>query len=329
MSEIRWGIIAPGGIARKFADGLKAVPGAKKAAVASRSLKRAQDFADEYGFERAYGSYEELAADPDVDAVYVASPHSHHMEHSLLCIEAGKAVLCEKPFTVNAGEAQKVFDAAKEKGVFIMEAMWTRFLPMICKVREWLADGMIGEPRMVMADFGFAADFDPEKRHFNPALAGGGLLDVGVYPISFAAMVFGGGMPDRIGGLADLGETGVDEQAVMTLGFGPEKLALLACGVRTSTPQAARVIGSKGSIEIPPAFWRGTRAILKRNGHDPEEIDMPHQSNGYEYEAMEVQKCLETGKLESDIMPHSETLKVMRIMDTLREQWGIVYPMEK
>jgi predicted dehydrogenase len=329
MSEkIRWGILAPGAIARKFAVGLLSIPDAEPAAVASRSLERAQAFAKEFHFKRAYGSYEELARDPEVDAVYVASPHAFHCEHSLLCVKEGKAVLCEKPFTLNAIQLERLIAAARGNRVPLLEAMWTRFLPVMVKTREWIREGRIGKPRLVVADFGFAANFNPQGRHFDPALGGGGLLDVGVYPLSLASMVYGGAMPDRVQGLADIGSTGVDEQAIMTLGYGPERLASLGCAVRTAMPQAGRIIGSEGAIEFAPPFWKTTKATLVSPGAEPEIFEQAHQANGYEYEAMELMRMIRGDLLESPDLTHAESMNVMRTMDLLRRQWGVRYPGE-
>lgn len=328
MDKIRWGILAPGRIARKFVTGLKSLPDAELAAVGSRDLGRAQAFAKEFGAARAYGSYEELARDPGVDIVYVASPHTGHCAHTLLCIEQGKAVLCEKPFTVNAREAARVIEAARQRSVLAIEAMWTRFLPTFRQAREWIAAGRIGRVRMVMADFGFDAPFHPHTRVFDPALAGGGLLDVGVYPISFASMAFGGAEPDRVTGLADVGQSGVDEQAAMVLGYGAERLAVLACGVRTQTPQVAHIIGSEGEIEFPYPCWKSTVVRLLRTKEEPVTREVPHPCNGFEYEAQEAMRCLREGLKESPLMPLDETLGIMRTMDRLREQWGVKYPGE-
>lgn len=325
--KTRWGILGPGKIAEKFATGLTAVDDAEIAAVGSRDHSRAQEFADRHGAPRAYGSYEELAADTDVDAVYVATPHTFHKEHSLLCLEAGKAVLCEKPFTINEADSRTVVEFAREKGVLLVEAMWTRFLPVSAQVRQWIAEGRIGQVRMVMADFGFrAGKVDPKGRLFDPALGGGGILDVGVYPVSYASMIFGA-EPERVACFADMGETGVDEQAAMMIDYGKDKVASLTTGVRTMTPHQAWILGEKGRIFVD-AFWHSELARLEEQGAEAVEFKAPHLSNGYEYEAMEVGKCLAEGRIQSDIMPWDETLRVMRTLDRIRAEIGLKYPME-
>jgi dihydrodiol dehydrogenase / D-xylose 1-dehydrogenase (NADP) len=325
-TPIRWGILGLGTIARAFATGLAAVPDARLVAVGSRSLAKAEGFAAEFGNPRAHGSYEALANDPGVDAIYIATPHPLHRDDAILCLNARKAVLCEKPFCVNAADLEAIIAIARERRTFLMEAMWTRFLPTMARVREWLAAGAIGEPRLVTADFGFRCGWDPQSRLLAPALAGGGLLDVGIYTIAFAAMVFGP-RPQRLTGFAHLGETGVDEQAAFVLGYERGRLAALTCAVRTDTPHEARIDGTEGRITVPTHFWKATKAVLTAKGRT-ETVEMPHLANGYEYEAMEVGRCLRAGLTESPIVSLDESLALMRTMDELRRQWGLSYPME-
>jgi len=327
-SNIRWGILGTGNIARQFATGLRAVPDADLAAVGSRAQATADAFGDEFKIPRRHASYEALANDDEVDVIYVSTPHQLHRKCTLLCIGAGKPVLCEKPFAINALEAADMVEAARDAGIFLMEAMWTRFLPVIVKVREWLAEGKIGEPRVVNADFGFRAEVDPESRLFNPAYGGGALLDVGVYTISFASMVFGGA-PQRCAGFAHIGETGVDEQASLVLGFGNGQTASLSCAVRVNTPHDAVIVGTAGSIRMNPPFWRTTGATLSVDGEEDVVFTMPHKGNGYEYQAEEVMRCLRDGKLESDVMPLDESVAIMQTMDQIRSQWNLKYPMEQ
>lgn len=326
MAEVvRWGIVGLGNIARKFAVGLRSVPGAELAAVGSRSDDKARAFAAEFGAKRAYGTYRALAEDPEVDVVYVASPHPMHHPDSRLCLEAGKAVLCEKPFTVNARELDELVAVARARKVFLMEAMWTRFLPAIVEMQRLVRAGAIGEPRMVTADFGFRTDVNPSGRLFAPALAGGGLLDVGVYTVSLATWVLG--MPVRVTGLAHLGDTGVDEQAAVVMLHAGGGLSSLTSAIRTNTPQEARIDGSAGSIRIP-TFWRASELVVERDGRPAETLRLPLAGNGYNYQAVEVQACLRAGKLESDVMPLEESRSILSILDELRRQWGLSYPMD-
>ena len=322
---IQWGILGPGSIANRFAGSLSSVPGAELYAVGSRTQARADEFADKYGAPKRYDSYEALATDPDVQVVYIATPHPQHKDAALLCLKNGKSVLLEKPFTVNAKEAAEVIDFARAQDLFIMEAMWARFFPGMVKVRELIAAGTIGEVRMLQADFGFRTDVNPEGRLFNLALAGGGLLDVGVYPISLASMFLG--TPTEVSGLAQIGETGVDEMAAVTLKYSGGQLASIVTGVRVNTPSEATVFGTNGSIKLHAPFWNVTKLTVNSGGKS-EELSIPYENGGFNYEAQEVMDCLRAGKSESAVMPLDETLSIMQTMDTLRAQWGLVYPME-
>ena len=325
-APIRWGILGPGSIAHKFAAGLQAIAEGKLVAVGSRDPQRANAFADQYGAPNRHASYEALSADPDIDAVYVATPHPFHRDHSILCLEAGKAVLCEKPFTINAAEAEAVVARARAQGVFLMEAMWTRYLPIMVQMRQWLDAGAIGEPLMVSADFGFRAGINPAGRLFNLALGGGALLDIGIYVVSFAAMVLGA-QPAQIAAAAHLGATGVDERTGIVLRYSGGAIANLSCAIRATTPHEARIVGSEGTIAIDPAWWKGESATLQA-GDRQERIELPLAGNGYNYEAQEVARCLAAGACESAVMPLDETVALMRILDEIRTQIGLQYPME-
>ncbi|MBF0244359.1 MAG: Gfo/Idh/MocA family oxidoreductase [Planctomycetes bacterium] len=324
--EIRWGILGCGNIANKFAEGLKVLDNARLHAVASRSQAKADEFAAKHGAKVACGSYEQMLAREDVDVVYIASPHSEHCSHAILCLEAGKAVLCEKPLARNTGECLRMVECARGKGLFLMEAMWTRFLPVFVQVREWISKGAIGCPLMLHADFSFRTNFNPTSRLFDPALAGGGLLDVGVYTIALAQMVFGS-RPTEIRSLANLGTTGVDEQNALLLGYAGGGLALLSSGVRTPGSMAARITGSEGAIEIP-SFFNAKEATLKPLGGAAETCRPEFVGTGYNYQAVEVMRCLQENLKESPIMPLEESLDIARIMDRARLEWGVFYPGE-
>lgn len=327
MTEpIRWAILGTGNIAHQFARGLADTPDADLVAVGSRSADTADSFADEFDIPRRHATYEALATDPDVDAVYVSTPHPFHKDNSILLLENGKAVLCEKPFTINAGEARAIIDCAKANDTFLMEAMWTRYVPAVVRARELVAEGAIGEPRMVQADFGFRAGINPEGRLFNKDLGGGALLDVGIYSISFASMVFGP-RPAEVHSTSQIGETGVDEQSAFLLKYDGGELAVLSCAVRTGTSIEARIWGTEGSIALDSPFFKSAGLTVKRGG-DEERIDLPLQGNGYNYEAAEVGRCLRAGLKQSFVMPLDETLALMELMDSIRAQWGLTYPME-
>ncbi len=326
LNVINWGILGTGRIATLFAEDVQLTPDSRLLSVGSRSQESADKFGDKFNIRNRYPDYESLAADPDVDVIYVATPHPFHYENTKMCLEAGKAVLCEKPFTINTGETKELIALAKEKNLFLMEAMWSRFVPIYVKVREWIEDGLIGEVRMVQADFGFRVDWDPQNRLLNPDLGGGALLDVGIYPIDLASMVFNK-KPKKIIGSAHLGATGVDEQSAMILTYDQGELAVLSCAVRTDTPHEAVILGTEGSIKLEPPFWHARKAKLITDGEESS-IDLPIVGNGYYYEAMEVIQCLNKGLKESSIMPLSDTVRNMKIMDELRKQWGITYPVE-
>ena len=323
---IRWGILSTGNIARQFARGLENAPGAELAAVGSRSQEQADAFGDEFDAPRRHASYEDLAADPGVDIIYVATPHPMHEANTRLCLAAGKAVLCEKPFAMNAAQARRMAADARAKGLFLMEAMWTRFLPATVKVREWVRGGAIGDLRMAAADFGFRAPWEPEGRLLNRDLGGGALLDVGCYAISYASMLMQSA-PGETAGFAHIGETGVDEQGGIVLRYSGGRIALLGCAVRTEMRQEARILGTEGQITAEP-FWRATEAVLVANGKE-ERASLPFEGNGYGHQAIEAMRCLRAGETESTVMPLDETIAIMETMDRVRKHWGLRYPADE
>ncbi|WP_117148979.1 Gfo/Idh/MocA family protein [Paraliobacillus zengyii] len=325
-NKLKWGILATGGIAATFAKDLAYVDNGECYAVGSRNLEHAKKFADEHGASIAYESYQELAEDPDVDVIYVATPHPYHKENVLTCLRAGKAVLCEKPFTVNTAELEELIIFAREKQLFLMEAMWTRFLPAIQKVREWLDDDKIGEVQLVKADFGFRAPWDPEWRLLNPKLGGGALLDAGIYPVSFASMVFGAN-PEKIMSTVEIGETGVDERFSMLLKYQNGKTASLNGAIRLSLTNEATIHGTKGYIRIP-SFLNAHEAHLHVDKEEVESFVDDRTSSGYKFEAEEVGRLLENGRLESDVISLDQSHEIMKLMDRIRDQWELRYPFE-
>lgn len=327
MSRVRWGILGAGSIAGRFAEALASLPEAETLAVGSRSQDTADRFAKAHGFSRAYPGYEKLAADPDVDVVYVATPHPFHAGNAELCLRAGKAVLCEKPFTVNAAEARRLVGLARKRDLFLMEGMWTRFFPLMGRLRRMLSDGTLGEPRMLVVDFGFRAEMDPASRLFDPKLGGGAMLDVGVYCVSFASMVLG--RPVRGTGLSHLGETGVDEQFAAALEHGEGRLSAITAGTRTASPHEATILGTEGYARVHSPWWQPDAMTISRPRHKDEVVREPAEKNGFRYEAAEVMRCLGAGERESPIMPLDETVAVMETMDEIRAAWGLRYPGEK
>lgn len=322
---IHWGILGTGRIARKFAAGLACLPDARLGAVGSRSTEAAGDFAREFPGVRCHSSYAALAQDPEVDAIYIATPHTLHAANTRVCLEAGKPVLCEKPFTINAAEAETIIGLAQEKNLLLMEAMWTRFIPLIVRLLEILEEGRIGEVRMLSVDFGFRAE-PWMDRLFDPALGGGALLDVGVYAVSLASLLFG--TPSSITGLADLGPSGVDEQAAGVLGHTGGRLAVFHTAVRANTFQEASIMGTLGRIRVHQPWWKATQMTISLDDGSTETVTIPYEGNGYQFEAAAFMNCLHHGQRECDLMPLAETLAIMKTMDTLRRQWGLKYPME-
>lgn len=328
MRTIKWGIIGAGNIASTFATALNSMEHVELSAIASRNLKKAEGFAQQFQINKAYGSYEELAKDPEIDVVYIATPHTEHKENSALCIEHKKAVLCEKPFTINKQEAESLISLAKEHQVFLMEAMWTKFLPVNAMVKTWINENKIGEVRHIRASFGYYAEFDRNSRIYNPNTAGGALLDVGVYPITYAIYLLDE-LPEQVVSSAVIGNSNVDEQNVISLRFKNGVLADLSSAVSVDTGSDAIIIGNKGKIVIPE-FWKAEKAErYDAKGRLVETFSLSHPKNGYEYEAEEVNRCLRDGRTESSMNSLQNTLDVLNVMDQIREQWGLQYPQER
>ncbi len=325
QQEIRWGIMGCGGIAHRFAAGVAAADGSILAAVASRTPGKASQFAAKYQVATFFGSYEELAARSDIDAIYVATTHNYHYECVKLALEQGKAVLCEKPFTVNAREAKKLIALARSRKLFLMEGMWTRFLPAIVQTREWLAEKRIGEIRRIRADFGFKMPFDPKHRLFNPDLAGGALLDAGIYPLSFASMVMNS-RPASIRASAEIGSTGVDEQSAYLLTYPHGALAVLTSAVNTEIDCSAIIYGTKGKIVLPSRFLAAAVTELSIDGKPADVRKMPFPvEEGFSFEIEAAASCIRNGETESPVMPPAESLELMETIDEIKHQLGLVY----
>ena len=324
----RWGILGTGKIAHKFAQDLKLVPEARVVAVGSRSQASADEFGAQYDIPNRHATYEGLADDPEVDVIYIATPHGLHHQNSLLCLNAGKHVLCEKAFTINAQEAQEVIALAREKKLFIMDAIWTRFMPSMYEVRRILHEGLIGEVQFVNATFGFKPPYEPEARLFNPELGGGTLLDIGIYPIQLAFMVYGE-KPQELISTAYMGQTGVDERTAIIFRYGGGRLATINTSCTLQMTSDATIYGTNGYIHIQAPFWHSQNISLYMAGENPKLIHTPLTGFGYSHEIMEVHACLDANQTESQWMPLDETLAIMQTMDALRAQWGLKYPQEK
>jgi predicted dehydrogenase len=353
LKIIRWGILGTGASARNFAEGLQALPDAQLLAVGSRNQANAEEFAHLFSMPRAYKNYEDLVNDNDLDVIYIATPNHRHKDHCLLALEAGRSVLCEKPFTLDAEEAREVIALARRKQLFCMEAMWMRFVPVMSTLRNRLEAGVIGEVRMVKADLGFPVAFDEHNRLSTPQMGGGALFDLGIYTLSLASYLFGN--PTQVVSQASIGPTGVDEQSAFILSYGQEKLAILHTSLCTHLSCEGLIIGTRGQIRIHPPLYRphklsitvfqGSKPSISRqnrlnyvkklpvlrsvyfrlerlfNEH-VEKIVERIEGNGYNYEAVEVMRCLRAGELESEIMPLDETLRIVETMDAIRSQWN-------
>ncbi len=321
--KYKWGIIGPGKIANKFAVALGLAEGAILEAVASRDAERAKDFATKFGAARFYSSYEELVADPSIDAVYIATPHGYHCEHALLCLQNGKAVLCEKPMALSNRQVQMMVDASRGNNAFLMEAMWTRWLPLMDKVSELIQSGRLGTVKHIRADFGFKAAFDPESRLYNLALGGGSLLDIGVYPLFLVLYLLG--EPDTIRAAAHLAPTGADETCQALFQYADGRSAVIASTLACQTSITAEIAGTEAMIRIPGPWYKNDRLMLERKGEEPQTFLLTPMVNGFEYEIIETMRCLDKGLIESPGMSHSFSLGMSRIMDIIRSQCGVVY----
>ncbi|MFB8243698.1 Gfo/Idh/MocA family protein [Streptomyces sp. NPDC055952] len=326
---VRWGILATGGIAAAFTADLIDLPDAEVVAVASRSPEPAKAFAERFGIPRAYGDWSALAQDEDIDVVYVATPHTAHRAAAGLCLAAGRHVLCEKPFTLNLRQAEELVALAREHGRFLMEAMWMYCNPLVRRLKALVDDGAIGEVRSVQADFGLAGPFPPSHRLRSRELGGGALLDLGVYPVSFAQLLLG--EPSDVAARAVLSEEGVDLQTAAVLSWESGALASVHSSIVGGTPNSASVSGTRGRVDVPHGFFSPERFVLHRDGRDAEEftadpVDGPR--NTMRHEALEVMRALRAGETESPLVPLDGTLAVMRTLDTIRDRVGVRYPGE-
>ncbi|NJB69659.1 putative dehydrogenase [Saonia flava] len=323
--KIRWGIIGLGGIAKKFADDLKLVDDGQLVAVASRSLDKAKAFAKDYNVKNAFGSYDELFKFPDVDVLYIATPHDSHAELSIAAMTNGKHILCEKPVAVNRKDVEKMVAASKANNLFLMEAMWSRFNPSIIKVKELIDDGAIGDVAYVNSDFTYyGLDRDEEGRILNPELAGGSILDIGIYPIFLAYLILG--KPNEIIARSNFYKTGVEIQTSMIFDYENSQ-AILHSGFATDLQVKGKISGSKGSLVLHP-MWHMAQGYSIEKGGAVQDFKLPTLGMGYSYEIIEVHNCLRAGKLESDLWSHQNSLDLMELMDEVRRQVGVVFPFE-
>ena len=322
--KYRWGILAPGKMSAKFTNGLKLLDNVELYAVGSRDKARAEKFANDHGFKKFYGSYEELANDKEVDIIYIASPHSEHFEHAMLCLKNRKAVLCEKAFALNLREAEIMIEEAEKQRVFLMEALWPPFQPIYRKTKEILLGGEPGKIIHLNARFGFQPPFNPTDRKFNLSLGGGSLLDIGLYPVMDT--LFFMGVPSDIIAKASFTETGSEDSISMIFGYEDGRMSTLYSSFRTAAGIATDILCENGNLFFSRGRDMSQRLNVAMNGKDNVEYSLIPDGMGYHYEAMEVMKCLEEGRTESDIVPHSFTLDLMRTLDRIRSAAGISFP---
>jgi scyllo-inositol 2-dehydrogenase (NADP+) len=322
--NIKWGFIGTGWIAQKFANALKETERAELYAIGSRSIESARMFAERFNAPKVYGSYEEVARDPEVDVIYIATPHNLHCVNTLLCLENNKHVLCEKPFGVNGKEVRKMIAAAKERDLFLMEALWTRFLPNIIKTKEIVDSGELGKVKLLTAYFDSVSPGGPDHRHFNIDLCGGSLLDLGIYNVFLALLLLG--QPEQFKALADTGSNGVDNSIGILFKYPGDSLAVLHSSFVAETPKLAEIHCEKGKIVLEHLwFCPGDIKIVYNDGRE-EAVKFKFRGNGYNYEAQEVVDCIAAGKRESSLMSHEFSLKLIDMLDAIRKECGIVYP---
>ncbi len=321
---LRWGIAATGGIAAAMCTALVALPDARVTAVGSRSQDSADEFAARFAIPSAHGSYEALFDDPDVDIVYVASPHSHHHAMTIAALEAGKHVLCEKAFAINAGQAREMVDAARRNDRFLMEAMWTWFIPAVVDLRRRVLDGEIGELKVVQADFGIPVH-DPDGRHRRIDLAGGAMLDLGIYPVTFTRFLSGDPVQAKV--IGSLGDSGVDATVGGVVSYSSGAIGVFHTSLDMATRHTASVFGTRGRIDVDAAFWCPSGFTVRLAGEEPVRVEMTNE--GLAHEASHAMDRLRAGHRESDVIPLATTVSTMELLDDIRAQLGVVYPEER
>jgi predicted dehydrogenase len=325
QKKVRWAILGAGKIAHKFAQDIKAVPHTELVAVASRDKERAAHFAAQYGIAHIM-SYDELYATNSVDAVYIATTHNFHCAQSIACMEGGKAVLCEKPIAISDGEAKRMAACAEKNGVFLMEALWTYFLPAMQQARAWVTEGRIGAIKTIHADFCYEMEYNPEGRLFNPALAGGALLDLGIYPVALATY-FMNSKPLETKATAFMSGTAVDESTTIILRY-PQANTFLYASMRDRSQNKARIVGTEGHIEIPEFFKARSARLFDAEGKEVDVFEDNRTTWGYDYEIKEATECLLRGERESSVVPHRRSIELQEILTEVRGQIGLRYPSE-
>lgn len=326
MKKLKWGILGTGRMADIFVTELIQLPEAHVVAVGSRTQKNAETFGVKFHIPERFGSYSDLVDQSSADIIYVATPHPFHKDNTILALEAGKHVLCEKPFAIHAGEAESMVTVARTRGLFLMDALWIRFTPLMQWLKESLEKGILGKPGIFSGAFGYAMDFDPQSRVFNPYLGGGALLDVGIYPLSTSVWIMGN--PTETVSLATLGRSGIDERTGILMKTADGKLSVLYTAVINRTPYDFTVMGEKGMITVHGPWWHQNSLTIYQGSKKQLVKHFPFKNRGYGYMASHVMTCIRNGQTESPIIPHKETLTIMKVMDQIRQQIGLKYPGE-
>ncbi|HCI55941.1 MAG TPA: Gfo/Idh/MocA family oxidoreductase [Bacteroidales bacterium] len=324
--KYKWGILAPGKMAAKFTKGLQILNNAELYAVGSRNVERAKKFALEYGFKKYYGSYEELAQDPDVEIIYIASPHSMHYQHTMLCLRNGKNVICEKVFAINSRQVEEMIEEAEKRNLFLMEALWPPFQPYYKKANEILQSGIVGEIHHLHGWFSFQPPFNPDDRKFNLSLGGGSLHDIGIYPVIDSLTFIG--VPDEVKSYALFSPTGSEESISIIFRYDNSKMADLYSSFKTNEGIGCKLLCDKGNMIVSRGRDMNQRVILEIHGKEPEEFTFRPEAMGYHWEAEEVMRCLDKGLKESPVVPHSFSINLIRTLDRIRKEAGIVFPGE-
>lgn len=324
MKKYKWGIIGPGGIAQQFAEALAGSEKGVLHAVASRNKQRGEEFANRFGASVVYDNYQALTEDADIDFIYVATPHSHHLSAAKICLEAGKHVLLEKPLTVNAQQTEQLIQLSKKNNVVFQEAMWSRFMPCYSQIKQWLDQKEIGELQYITSQIGFAFSDRTDHRLLNPDLAGGAILDLGVYSISISQFLLGE-YPESIQAMADMDTVNVDRNTMVNMRYPSGAISQFTCTIAGECSNQMSLHGTKGSIVIPSFFWNGTKALMLKDNQVVKELDFTHRINGFEYQIEGAMNCLEQGLLCASVMNHQDSLNVMQTMDEVRRQIGLKY----
>jgi predicted dehydrogenase len=327
MQKFNWGVIGPGNIANTFAKAIAASTKGKILAVASRSKERAADFSKTYDIEKTYSDYEQMLADPEIDIIYIATPHNFHYQQAKMCLEAGKHVLVEKPSTVNAEQMQTLVELAQSKKLLLQEALWSRFMPSLSQLRQLLNEGIIGDIQYIQSEIGFAFQNRDKSRMVKAELAGGSLLDLGIYSIT-VSQFFLQEHPDTVSAIGQLTDQQVDGHVLANMHYPSGRFAQFTCSMLAQTSNTMRIVGTEGYVNLPACFWDTDKAEVFRDDKLIQTIDIPHPVNGFEYQIEQSMLCIEQNKLCSDLMSHHDSVEVLRVMDTIRKQIGVQFPQE-